>query len=680
MADAAQPVRPLEEALLSPKEDVRYEAVRTLAGRANGAAMPLLLRALADESWRVRKEAVEVLAALPDREAVIPALIEGMGHALQSVRAAAAETLVLMGRIATPALVRALSSGTPEVRRRAALVLGDLKEASAVPSLAAALVDTDRRVRVAAAEALESLGTEGAVQAMLVAAGAMDDVATRLLCLNGLAALGRSPPARLLVEAVRHAPLRRVALRLLAGCDEPAAMPVCLDALADRARANREAALVCLESLRAHGLSPEELERARDLLSADDFQVIREALRSADPGPRTAAAALAGWLGVASLAIDVARSMRLGPNRDAAVAALDAMGSAGIEALWQGAADGAPSDREAAIAALAALSPVTALPVCRQALTDPHPLVAAAAARSLAQIGDAKDMPGLLAAMERGTKPLIAAAIDALRALGAREPAALGALLAAHSFGLRDDVDAALCEVARTLGAAATPILRAAAERGGLRTRVAAAAALAVAGGSAEAFDLLLRLVEDERGEVRAAALGALAKAAPGLDASAQERVRPVVTGALDDPDPRVRVAAVSTLGAFGPTAAFPKLVQLADAPDAGLALAAVNAARGLAGAAHVADRLAVFEHGLRHEDPEVVRAAVAGLADIEDAAAVAPLRAALVHPRFEVRLSAVRALAARGGATLEALRERLAEEDDPLVRESLRRALRGGE
>ena len=66
------------------------------------------------------------------------------------------------------------------------------------------------------------------------------------------------------------------------------------------------------------------------------------------------------------------------------------------------------------------------------------------------------------------------------------------------------------------------------------------------------------------------------------------------------------------------------------------------------------------------------LRAGAAALAGIHSEAAVKALCTALGHTRFEVRIAAVRALAAQGAAGQPPLRAQLAVEEDPLVRDAV--------
>jgi HEAT repeat protein len=671
-------LRRLEEALESPSEEARLAAIRGLADQPGDAVVGLLLGALGDRSAAVRREAACTLAGIPAREIVVPALTEtlGSGGDRLAAAAAAAEALVTIGRGVTFAVARVLAAGTAEARRRAAAVLGDIGEATSVPALAAALGDADRRVRVAAADALASIASEEAARAIMRACDSAPDLGTRLACFDALARLRRAPSSEALALAARHAASRRLALRLLASRAEPALLPICLEALDDRAAPNREAALCALEALRESALPEEDLDRVRKALERDGWQPLRAGLASHDPTVRRATVALAGWVGASDLAGELARVMREAPLRESALGTLASMGERAREALLQATREAPPSERGAALEALSWLGATEVLPLCREALDDPHPIVAAAGARALGRQGGAPDLPLLVRAMERGSKLLLEAAKEGLVELARREPGPARRILAEHAVGSRDEVDAGVCEVIRALADEAfLPTLRRAVRDGGPRARESAANALG-AMGQAEDAAILVPLLGAERGAVRAAGIRALAGLCTRGLAPPPDLLRAATERVLLDPEVEVRVAAVGALCCLGAEEACPRLVDLCASADVRVATAAVAAVRRLGESARLSDRLAALESAVRHDDPAVVRAAVSALGEISDPAAVAPACGVLSHPRFEVRIAAVQALAKRGPAVRAMLTERLSVEDDPLVRESLRRAL----
>lgn len=85
-----------------------------------------------------------------------------------AVRTTAATSLGMLGRRAVPAvpaLVKALSDPSKNVRRAAARSLGKIKSPDAVDPLIASLRDRDKYVARTAALALRNIGTEKAVRA-----------------------------------------------------------------------------------------------------------------------------------------------------------------------------------------------------------------------------------------------------------------------------------------------------------------------------------------------------------------------------------------------------------------------------------------------------------------------------------------------------------------------------------
>src|SRR5258708_140591 len=152
------------EALRTGEEAVRRKAVDELGGSGHPEAIPLLLLAVADESWPVRQAAAEHLAAFPLRT-LLPALEAALrDHENAALRNAAIETYVRLGAAAVSPLLTLLGDADEEVRNFAAVMLGSLRDRHAVPALIAALRDPDVNVRHAAAA---SLGQIAAPQAVL---------------------------------------------------------------------------------------------------------------------------------------------------------------------------------------------------------------------------------------------------------------------------------------------------------------------------------------------------------------------------------------------------------------------------------------------------------------------------------------------------------------------------------
>ena len=141
----------IRQALQSDDEEVRHAALAHVPAGGAAAALQLLVEAMGDESWRVRKEAVSRVTAWPEAGEAAAALIAALGEASNIARRnAAVEALGLIGRPAVPPLLEALEAGV--VSRKLVIdALGMIGDGRAVNPLSAVLRDPDPNLRAAAA-------------------------------------------------------------------------------------------------------------------------------------------------------------------------------------------------------------------------------------------------------------------------------------------------------------------------------------------------------------------------------------------------------------------------------------------------------------------------------------------------------------------------------------------------
>jgi len=131
------------------------------------AAVPGLIEALDNESWKVREEAAFGLGrlggeALPAMPALIAALEDKNFLVWEAVDGAIGTIAVGAGEKAVPMLIDTLKTGTAKARVSAAEALCHAGPAAreAIPALTAALKDPEGGVREAAAAALEEIKGE----------------------------------------------------------------------------------------------------------------------------------------------------------------------------------------------------------------------------------------------------------------------------------------------------------------------------------------------------------------------------------------------------------------------------------------------------------------------------------------------------------------------------------------
>ncbi|AUX30007.1 MULTISPECIES: HEAT repeat domain-containing protein [Sorangium] len=255
------PIAALATALAADDAEERRQAAARL-GRADVAeALPLLLRALGDPDWRVRKEATYAChrliqassppAAEGERPAAPPGGAEGerpsaarvlVGALLDALRTsddvglrnAAIEVLGYCGRDATPALVGALAELKGDERKLVVDALGRTRDPAALDALYAALAEKDDNLRQSAIEAIAGMGLiarERVTDILYERLGDRDRF-VRLTALNGLNGLEAPVPWRVLSQLIDDPILRSAALVAAALAESPEAPRALVTALA----------------------------------------------------------------------------------------------------------------------------------------------------------------------------------------------------------------------------------------------------------------------------------------------------------------------------------------------------------------------------------------------------------------------------------------------------------------
>jgi HEAT repeat protein len=129
------------------------------------AAIPIIIRAMADSVETVRKNAVDALGKIGGK--VIPTLVDALADPKELVRQNASEVFGKIGVPAVAALVAEMSNGNEVVREHATASLGNIGPAAevAIPALVAALADPSGKARQNAGVALVRIG-DAAVPAL----------------------------------------------------------------------------------------------------------------------------------------------------------------------------------------------------------------------------------------------------------------------------------------------------------------------------------------------------------------------------------------------------------------------------------------------------------------------------------------------------------------------------------
>ncbi len=674
--------------LASADEELRRLAVERLGLLPVEEAVPALVARLGDTSWRVRKAAVERLAASPDPARGARALVEALADGENPGRRnAALEALIRCGAAALPALLRGTESADADVRKQAVDALAGIADAASLGRLADLLADPDANVRGAAADALGAVGRRECAPPLLRAATADPERLVRLSALRALSRMEVPVEAGALGGVLSDPALRPAGLDLLGWSDDAAAAEVLLKGLAGPARAAREAAMHGLLRLAAR-LPTAEAEAlvARVRESASGLpELVDNALARHEEGDLQTRLEWVQFLGILRSERLVEPLLRAGRDEALADLVLTTLAAFGPEAqlALERRFDALDADERVLACDLFGRG---ATPVGRgrllESLVQPDPVLRAAAARALARRREPEALEALVRrfeveASDEGEGEELELLADAIAELAV--PRAGGSDLARRAARM----------LAERLPEANESY------------RAAAARALGRLGGGHEDGSLAL-LLSDPSPEVRRAAVEGFARQ---LGDVLPEPLRM----ACADEAPAVRIAAIAALARASDARVLDDLERLAGDGEVSVRAAAVRAAGALEprGPDAGARRLALLEHGaaeggpvalaslealcalgdpravpiaaplLEADAPELARAAVACLgrsAESRDLERLVPL---LGHPSWAVRAECIRVLAERGvRRAVPALLRRLEGERDEFVREALLRAL----
>jgi HEAT repeat protein len=607
-----QSVTALRAALQSPHLAAQEASLLALArlGSAAGSAAPDAAAALRDESPLVRRRAAEALAAmgLAGRSARA-ALRQATLDSDPDVAAAAARALASVGGDA-PELTDALQhEHTPLLRAAAAEALASAgANGAAVASLIAALRDEDASVRTAAARTLGVTG--GASPAALPALiAALDDgeAAVRGVASDAVAAQPPVAEVRPALEALlhHHAPAVRMgSAQALAALAAPEAVPALRHALAADPDAGARAAIAAalaqngplgVDALCAALGDSSVAVRAAAALALEpvageaQIPVLVAALGDDDAAVNEAAAVTLGAIGPpAATAISELTRLVAERHSGAAAVALGRMGPAAAPAVpvLIREVETGHAYREAATA-LGRIGPAAAaaLPVLIVAVNTGDTDAGAAATVALGRLGPraAAAVPALARQLRElghwdqmtASSIFIQQRVQRLgeirTALVAIGVAGLFAALASDDAQVRADAAAAIWEVRPALAeaevASARAALRLAARDREAKVREQAVRAL----GRCDAAAEITATLHDDSAAVRLQAIASLvltARIRSAFGRPAEPGVAAALCGAVDDPEPAVRVEALQMLPGFPDTLCLAGLQRAAADAD----------------------------------------------------------------------------------------------------------------
>jgi HEAT repeat protein len=644
----------------------------------------LLLKALGDSDWRVRKEAALTAVQLAPSQEVLRALLTALepGENI-GLRNAAVDALAGFGVHAIASLAAQVSRLDADGRKLVVDTLARSGRPEGLPVLRSLLQDQDANVRGAAIEAVALIGASCADDAVPLLEEQLEhgDRFERLAALEGLNRMGAVLPWGTLEPLFADSVLVSAAVSAAGRSGDPDAVPALVRELSKGSGRTSEGALAALVQLAK--TDPTAQARVRhSLKNAPDLEPVVLGIAAAEEGTRERrrlALAMAGLIGSAAAAEVAVAALADDAVAAEAEAALVEIGELAIPALVNGAR--LELQRAACVSLLARYVSRhdVARRSVRRALEDPSAEVVAAALSALGEAGDADTLRPAARLLSPDAPPQARlAAQRTISALATRHPDEARAFAAAVSPDSQEAEAAAL--VIEALG----PPVRGSADEDVAflcsllssarpSVRGAALAALAVVGGEL-ALDPVVFALSDEEPDVRLAAARALGRMRDE-HGSVVGFERLVELSRRDD-DPKLRAAAARALGdSADPRALAPLGALIKSEPM--VAVAALEALGRIVDP----QRTELYIEALSHPDAEVVKAALRALSVEAQARGLAHLGACLDHATWDVRRLAAELLGRVGGeAALGLLRGRLAVEDEPLVKDAVAQAIAAAE
>jgi HEAT repeat protein len=675
----------LEKALCSDNPEQRRLAAADIDAHRGPRRVSLLMAALGDSDWRVRKEATcAAIRMAPDAD-VLDALVLALGPGDNvGLRNAAVEALAGYGADAVRALKRVTPSLDADGRKLAAEAMGRSRHSFALPALRRMLEDEDPNVRATAVEAIATAGVVCVEEAVPILQQCLrsDDPMLRLAAITGLNELDVALPWETVEFLLLDPVLERSALVAAGRTADAKAAPLLVQALeAQRNGPDRTALAGLVDLVRGGERTHAGVRTALGALSDETRAWLRRQATTAegDTDLQRMALVLLGLLGTpeaAKVVVDALSDVRVAAEAEEALVDL---GPTAVPVL----VERARRSDEMTATCLELLGRIPAargerdvIEIAVLSLESESAVVVRAAFGLLGQVGDAHCLEAVANRLGRslpqGVRKAACSALTALsrqheeaaRALARQaEPEGVHAHAAVVITGalgsVRGSVEEDVAFLAQALGSELAMVRRAAVD------------AVAEIGSPLGVEPVAFALTDEDRG-VQLAAVRALGRmrTADGAAAGLEQLLRLVER---DDDDVLV-VAAIRAVGESGDPRSLSVLRPLVRQAPARRAVAAVEAVARL----NESRRVDALIDGLSHQDAEVVKAALLALAEEIDPRAFPHLGACLDHPSWDVRRLAADLLGRSGGgeANLGILRAKLAVESETLVREAIQRAL----
>ncbi len=648
----------LTQDLRDPNEAVRYRAAQSLA-EMDGDGSRHLTEALGDESWRVRRTAVDRLSRSTDAE-MIHGLIRSLKsqHNNAAVLNSALQVLAATRLDDLSPILALLEDPDADLRMYTALFLGEKRHPHVIDALIRALDDPDPNVVY---HAIESLGKLRAVEAVerLMAIAESEDFFLSFPAVDALARIEEPAVVGRLISLLGKPMLETAVIDALAANGDE----LCVGPLIDRLHQPDPPVIEIASALAAiydryeqrYGEGAHIADIARSRFEPTGALRLISCLEEAPADRLRAIALVLGWLQSPAVYSALTRLLGEPSARREVIEALVRYGRDVLGLLIEQLHAEDLDTRRAAVMAIGRIGDPLAVPELIRLLSDDPELIIPTAG-ALAKIGDRQAFEALLPLLGHRNPAVRQAVIGALNSIGHPDMGdAMADLMQSDNPLVRESA----IRIAGYFGyPQCLPLIEAACRDANETVRKTAVEHLPF-------FDdrnylpLLEKCLFEDTPKVRAAAARALGH----MDAKGTVTL---LIRALCDPDSWVRYFSAISLGKLDAAEAEVELARLAQSDPSDHVRIAAAKALGRIGSAQSLDVLKTL---IRNENPDISRAAIAALGHLRHPSARDILLQTLHAEHPQDRLCAIQALESdESPTTIAKLQWVAASDSDPAV------------
>lgn len=640
--------------------EIRRKAVEELKNKPPDTAIPELLRAMEDRSWRIRKLASEILIENFQIQGYINGLIQLLYiDDNAGARNSAIELLIRLGKKATPYLITAFNTDNRDVRKFIIDIFGETRDRRVIPLLLKALRDEDENVRASAVEHLGHMGETEVVDALIEILNS-GDIWTAFPAADALGRIGDRKAIPHLLKALSIKALREPVIGALGRLADPVTLEHVVPFILEKSRTIQEVAVKTVEVFYHNGVSADLISGQLQRYGKEMTERLLSMAWSKREEIRASAIMLLGLMKDESTLLpllDLSTDERFSEDVKRAFLFIGKHNPYSLVSLID---TNNIQKRRFVIEILSEIASSEYYDLLKRLIMDRDGHIRALAAIGLSRIGRPDAIELIFPLLSDPFEDVQEAAVSALCLFkNDIDINRLTGLLSDKNPRLRKNAAILIGKIGAT---EAVNSLGFALKDEDVSVRYAVTEALSALG--AEANRYLLNALTDECPGIRAtAALGLASNAG-------KEAVEPLVL-LLNDSDDSVRVAAAKALGITGDAGAVPFLINALFDRN-GFVVTTAMMALGRIGGKDARESLIRM---MNSDDMEIRRTAIRALSSFDDIEDV--ILPCLMDQDWATRLAALEVLCKRLNPLILPHIERLYDtEEDPVVRKAIKECL----